>query len=208
MDDTMKITPPSSFSASGIEDCPELLTDTDRARLYEEFQPLVRRLIRQYGDTHEQRQDLEGEIYCRFSALLDEYDASRGIPIRAYLVSKLITSVFTFARGQWRRQSHEVSLEQRLEMGIEASDMPAGADPTTVWNRELMKEELLQAISAAIAQLPLRQRQVVVWRYYESRTFEDISVMLGICEATARSLLRHGMNNLRRKIAHTEFGPL
>jgi RNA polymerase sigma-70 factor (ECF subfamily) len=191
-----------------ISDCPTQISPQEREWLYEEFQPLIRRLIRQYGDDHEQRQDLEGEIYCRFSHLLDEYDAERGIPLRAYLVSKLITSVYTYARSQWRRQKHEVSLEQRLEAGVEGGELAAGEDPTHAWNRGLMKTELLQAISEAIKQLPLRQRQVVVWRYYESRTFDEIAEMLGVCEATARSLLRHGMNNLRRKIQYTQLGPI
>src|SRR5947207_2285808 len=42
------------------------VSDPEREALFADFQPLVRRLIRQYGDTYELRQDLEGEIYCRF----------------------------------------------------------------------------------------------------------------------------------------------
>src|SRR5437764_237732 len=54
--------------------------------LFAEFQPLVQRLIRQYGDEPELREDLIGEIYCRFCALVHAYDPSRGIPLRPYLV--------------------------------------------------------------------------------------------------------------------------
>src|SRR5207247_397741 len=61
----------------------------ERDTLWVEFQPLVRRLVRQYGDTLEMREDLAGEIYCRFCALLDAFDPNRGVPLRPYLVRQL-----------------------------------------------------------------------------------------------------------------------
>src|SRR5690242_4817093 len=46
----------------------------DREALFAEFQPLVSRLIRQYAQNADQREDLRGEIYCRFCELLAAYD--------------------------------------------------------------------------------------------------------------------------------------
>lgn len=176
-------------------------TVEQRAALFAEFQPLVRRLIRQYGEDPELRQDLAGEIYYRFCTLLDAYDAERGIPLRAYLVRTLTASVYTFSRSQWRRQHREISLEA-TEGAIEPSDQ---TDPSGQWDRELMTREVLKALPAAIAKLPQRQRQVVIWRYYESRSFEDIAELLKVRPATARSLLRHGLNNLRKQVANSEL---
>ena len=177
------------------------LSDEERAALYRDFQPLVRRLIRQYGDTYEQRQDLEGEIYCRFCALLDAFDPGRGVPLRAYLVRKLITSVYTYARSQWRRQKHEISLEASTESGMEVGESSRPTDPSDEWDTNLMQKDLLKIMPQVITKLPLRQRQVIIWRYYESRSYDEIAEMLGVKAATARSLLRHGLNNLRRQIA-------
>lgn len=42
---------------------------------------------------------------------------------------------------------------------------------------------------------------MVIWRYYEHRSFEDIAETLGVRVATTRSLLRHGLNSLRRAFA-------
>ncbi|MGV3722720.1 MAG: sigma-70 family RNA polymerase sigma factor [Actinomycetota bacterium] len=171
---------------------------TERETLYLDFQPLVRRLIRQYGEDPELRQDLAGEIYWRFCNLLDAYDPSRGIPLRAYMVRTLTASVYTYSRSQWRRQHREVSLDADNGAVEPAVTIP---DPSSQWDRALMTQEVLNTLPAAISQLPLRQRQVVIWRYYESRSFEEIAEMLHIRPATARSLLRHGLNNLRRKVA-------
>ena len=46
----------------------------ERESLYADMQPLVRHLLHRYGQDPELRQDLEGEIYCRFCQLLEAYD--------------------------------------------------------------------------------------------------------------------------------------
>jgi RNA polymerase sigma-70 factor (ECF subfamily) len=163
----------------------------DRDALYAEFRPLVQRLIRQYGSEPEMRQDLEGEIYCQFTRLLDVYDTSRGVPLRPYIVRQLTASIYTYARCHWRRQRREFSLE--LWDGAAQS-----ADPSDQWDHDLMIQRIRTSLPQAVSRLPQRQRNVVIWRYYEERSFEDIAQLLGVQIATARSLLRHGLNNLRK----------
>jgi RNA polymerase sigma factor (sigma-70 family) len=165
--------------------------------LFAEFQPLVRRLIRQYGEDPELRQDLVGEIYCRFRALVEAYDPTRGVPLRPYLVHTLPASIYTFTRSQWRRQQREVALE--TGDGMLAEGLPV-LDPTPEWGQQLMLEQALREMPHAIAGLPLRQRQVVIGRYYEALSFEEIALRMRVRPATARSLLRHGLNNLRRTL--------
>ena len=76
--------------------------DCERDILFSEFGPLVRKPIRIYGTEPGLREELPGEIYCRFCALLDAYNPERGIPLKPYLVRQLTSSVYTFARHQWR----------------------------------------------------------------------------------------------------------
>lgn len=190
-------TPAAHDTRSEIAPDPQSIRPQQREALFAEFTPLVRRLIRQYGDDPEIRQELEGEIYCRFCALLDAYDPGRGVPLRPYLVRQLTASIYTFARHHWRRQRREVS----LELDAAAGEPVAMVDPTDQWTHDLTVQQVLKALPEAISKLPRRQRQVVIWRYYEERSFEEIAERLDIQLATARSLLRHGLNNLRRWIA-------
>lgn len=168
----------------------------DREALYGQFTPLVRRLIRQYGETAEMRQDLAGEIYYRFCALLEAYDPARGVPLRAYLVRQLTATIYTYARQQWSVSNREVGLECEDNAKEEAT-----VDPTQEWVHSLWQKQVAASLPEALDRLPRRQRQVLVWRYYESRSFEEIAEILNIQPATARSLLRHGLNNLRKHIA-------
>jgi RNA polymerase sigma factor (sigma-70 family) len=174
---------------SPIEHCPN--------ELFEQFRPLVGSLMRRYGTTAELRKDLRGEIYYQFRLLVDSYDLERGIPIAAYLTHMLSQRVFNYVRDYWRGESRYVHLEPELLDGMLGgrSDVGRGCEETQ------QAQEVLEALPAAIAALPHRQRLVLVWRYYEERSFEDIAVDLGIQPVTVRSLLRHAVNSLRKRMA-------
>jgi RNA polymerase sigma factor (sigma-70 family) len=165
--------------------------DLPRDVLFAEFNPLVQRLIWKYGNTPEMRKDLEGEIFCIFCDLLDVYDPQRGVPLRAYLVHQLTTSTFTVARRYWRYEQREICMELREESAIEP-------DPSGCWDDNILMDKVRHLLPEAIAQLPSRQRQVLIWRYYEHKEFNEIAEILNIEASTTRSLLRHAMNTLRR----------
>lgn len=168
----------------------------DRDRLYAEFAPLVRRLIRQYGQDADMREDLTGEIYCRFCALIEVFDISRGVPLRPYLVKQLTLAIHTYARQQWRIQNQEANWEAVHTR----PEQTTAVDPTVEWLAELSQHSAAAQLPGAIEKLSLRQRNVLVCRYYEDSSFEEIGAKLGMRANTARSLLRHALNNLRKAI--------
>jgi RNA polymerase sigma factor (sigma-70 family) len=169
----------------------------EREALYQDFLPLVSRLVGQYGDDPELRKDLPGEIYCRFCDLLAVYDPQRGIPLKPFLVRTLSAAVYAYARRRWRQQRREVCLDW-----MDPSDMRYTVqEEFRSWDDRLVEKQYLQTLPMAIARLPRRQRQVLIWRYYEGRSYEEIARLLNVQMATARSLLRHGHNNLRHFFA-------
>jgi RNA polymerase sigma factor (sigma-70 family) len=177
-------------------------TNAERDTLYRDFQPLIHRLLRQYGDTPDLREELKGEMYSRFSNALDAYDPSRGISLHGYLASRLSTSTYSYARTQWRlrqgREKHETSWELQEEAGLQVG--AAWVDPIEEKIQQEEQQQLLGALRDRIEGLTASQRQVVLWRYYDSLSFEEIAKRMGNQPATARSLLRHALNNLSRQL--------
>jgi RNA polymerase sigma factor (sigma-70 family) len=171
----------------------------DRDQLYAEFAPLVGRLIRRFGNNPELRRDLQGEIYYRFCAVLDAFDPNRGVPLRPYLVRQLTASIYSYARQHWRLASREQGLDDLNDLN-KASGQHAEADPIQAWIQDFSHQQIAAALPEAMSRLPQRQRQVVIWRYYEERSFEEIAELLSVEKTTARSLLRHGLANLRKYI--------
>jgi RNA polymerase sigma-70 factor (ECF subfamily) len=187
------------LSVAGGRSCssyPAASRSFSRESLFAEFAPLVRRLLRQYGTDSELRKDLAGEIYCRFCALVEAYDPERGVPLRPYLVRQLTASTYTYVRSQWNLQKREAFLDfAALNSAAEPS-----YDPTPAWLSELSRQQVVRELPQVIAQLPERQRKVVCWRYYDELPFEEIARILEVEPSTVRSLLRHGIANLRKQM--------
>jgi len=183
-----------------------LVVGDRRDALYAELQPLVRRLLRQYGDCPELRLDLVGEIYHRFCLLFAAYDPGRGIPLKPYLVRSLTASVYSYARSEWARR-------RRAERGFgdRAETRDSWPDLAEWYCEKERRLALLESLPRAISALPERQRRVLVLRYYESRSFDEIGLALQVRSSTARSLLRHAIKNLRadlRSDPRTGLAPL
>lgn len=168
----------------------------DRDKLFEQFAPLVNRLIRQYGTTPAMRQDLLGELYSLFHIFLDRYDPDRGVPLHAYLVRQLSVSASSLARTQRGREQHEASLSATGEGDF---GLPL-THPTPHWDDALNRDEITAQLPTLIQSLTLRQKQVFVLRYYESRSFEEIAQMMGIQTSSVRSLLRSALKRLRESM--------
>lgn len=175
-------------------------THAERDALFASFDPLVRRLQRQYGSDPELRQELTGEIFCRFCELLADFDPDKGIPIRPYLVRGLTLTVYSYVRSNWRRRRREVGFP--FATGSEL--MPEVGASDEQWIQKLVLEQVFDALPAEIERLPARQRMVIIWRYYDSRSFDEIAELLSVRPATARSLLRHGLNHLRQRLRREE----
>ena len=180
---------------AAIRQAPNDHPRTYRDQLYAEFQPLVRRLMRQYGTDAEMRRDLAGEIYCLFCSFVEAFDPERGVPLKPYLVRQLTASVYTYARRQWTRSSREFSDNWNGTSCVERS-----YDPTASWIAVLSEKQVLATLPGAIAQLPDRQRKVLMWRYYDELPFEEIAGLLSVEASTCRSLLRHALTNLRKRL--------
>jgi RNA polymerase sigma factor (sigma-70 family) len=180
----------------------DFLVPANKDHLFAEFRPLVKKLVFQYGDDAHMRDDLVGEIYWRFSTIVDAYDPSRNVPLRPYIVRQLTASVYSYIRKHNVHRSREVHVELDLDDTI--SDLCE--DPTGQWDDSLTLDAIRDVLPTALATLSERQRRVVMWRYYDDVSFERIADLLEIQPATARSLLRHALTNMRNWFVKTKCG--
>ena len=59
-------------------------------------------------------------------------------------------------------------------------------------------EHRIQKLVAGLAELPEKQRSVLVLKFYQDKTLREIGVLLDISESTAASCFRYGIEKLRR----------
>src|SRR5688572_18565010 len=70
-------------------------------RLYQRFQPLVRRLLRHYKHSPI-AEDLPGEAYLAFARLVQDYDQRRNVVFATYIARMLQAALHNIVRRDWR----------------------------------------------------------------------------------------------------------
>ncbi|MCW6004142.1 SigE family RNA polymerase sigma factor [Micromonospora sp. CPCC 205371] len=83
----------------------------------------------------------------------------------------------------WRRRRRERLVGDVPELGYADDAYTAVEGDTGLWQ--------------SLATLPGRQRAVLVLRYYEDRTGDEIAALLGISRGTVRSQASRGLDKLR-----------
>jgi RNA polymerase sigma factor (sigma-70 family) len=71
---------------------------------------------------------------------------------------------------------------------------------------DLLREEQQQRVQQVVAQLPEEQRIVVVLRYTEGRSYEEIAELLGCRRGTVASRLNRAHKALERRLGHLRTG--
>jgi RNA polymerase sigma-70 factor (sigma-E family) len=151
------------------------------------------------------RADLESFVHHRAAALLrygyvltgnrhDAADLTQEALVRVGAVWRRIVAKgdpeayvrTTMARlhvSRWRRLRRERLVERVPERGYSEAELARIDGDTGLWQ--------------ALATLPARQRAVLVLRYYEQRSDEEIAAVLRIARGTVRSQAARGLDKLR-----------
>ena len=177
----------------------ETIEIVDRETLFRDFAPLVRRLIMHYGGTPDLREELVGEIYCRFSALYDVFDPQRGItdpslygaPAKAHRFTLLSARIADLPGVKWQHSSRVSMRSTRICV----STQPIRGTINSCWIRSLAFSQ------PHWANCPIVSRKWSFGATFMAGPSKRSPSISDIQPATSRSLLRHGLNNLRKYFA-------
>lgn len=115
--------------------------------------------------------------------------AARGDPA-AYVRKAMVNTQISWWRRRWRAEVPTASMPERA----------SGADALgAVDDRSVLR--------AALAELPARQRAVVVLRYYEDLSEEQAAAVLGCAVGTVKSQAAKGLARLRTAIGSEPSRP-
>lgn len=161
---------------------------------YDLFEPLQRKLLRIYG-AGGLYEDLIGVMYLIYRRAIMDFDPDRGVPMTAFIVKRLTTDTYSWARSEWRYRNRIVAWDLQ---GHDIVSDDAKNYPLDEWVIKLILEEAIAGLPNALAQLSKRQRLAVTERFLKEQPYDVVAAMLDCKEATARSIVRHGMNTLRK----------
>jgi len=147
------------------------------ARLLDDQAPALILYARQWTTAPE---DVVQEAFVKLSA-----QATSPINPVGWLYRVVRNAAIAAARSSRRRERHE---------SVAAAKMPAWFVPA--------EDNPLDAVDAAAAleELPLRQREIIVAHLWGGRTFDQIAELTGLSASTAHRLYAAGLETLRERL--------
>ena len=168
---------------------PQLLNKQDVADIYELLSPrLFRYAVRLLGDPN-LAEDCVSETFSRFLKALE-----RGAGPRDQIKAYLYRIAHNWINDHYRQRPPESSLDSwQLEGSLEE---PSALDGHA-WERQQLRQALLQ--------LPDIQRQVVMLRFFEEWSHEEIASATGKTVEATRALQYRAINALRTLLVMDEI---
>jgi RNA polymerase sigma-70 factor (ECF subfamily) len=143
--------------------------------------------------------DVVQETFLEAQRDFDHFHGDSGAELRAWLRQLLLHHLYKLARRyrttQKRAAGREVSLEAVNELAPSANGSPA-ASPSV----QVMAQEQAEALRQALTRLPDDYRRVIIWRYQEHRSFEEIAGRLERTVGAARKLWARAVERLQHEM--------
>ena len=130
-----------------------------------------------------------------------KFEGDSAPELRAWLRCLLVDNLANFERHYRATAKRRVAREIALDPGS-SSALPGGAAyaNTPSPSEEAMAQERAQALQRALARLPDDYRQVLVWRYQEGRSFEEIGQRLQRTANAARKLFARALERFEQEL--------
>jgi RNA polymerase sigma-70 factor (ECF subfamily) len=162
------------------------------AQIYTEHAPRVFRHLHYMTGNRQEADDLTSETFLRAWKAIDRYE-DRGLPISNWLLRIGQNVAVRHLKG--RRLG--VSLE---DVDVEA-DSRFSPEGVLDWTFEAHR------VRQAILTLPDVQRQVIIWRFIEHMSIEEVEGMLSKSPGAIRVLQHRALKRLRETLAGTASKP-
>jgi RNA polymerase sigma factor (sigma-70 family) len=95
------------------------------------------------------------------------------------------------------RIAHNTALNALRDRGLRHEELPESLDGVERPDQTLERSQDLRAVVDAVQDLPERQRDAIVLRELEGRSYDEIASELGVTDGAVRQLLNRARNTLR-----------
>jgi RNA polymerase sigma-70 factor (ECF subfamily) len=188
-----------------------------RRRLLERHRPRLRRAVARRLDrrlaARVDPSDVVQDALAEADRRLDDYAARRPLPfypwLRQLADERLVVlyrrHVQARRRSVVREEPLAVPLSHESVLALAAKLIDRGSRPGS----RIVREEVRQRVQAALAQLPERDREVLVLRHLEQRPTAEVAERMGVSPGAVRVRLVRALARLRELLADLfeEGGP-
>lgn len=150
--------------------------------LYLDYRDKVERYVRSHVSNGNDWEDLVHQVFLNAIAALDSYDPGRAAPSTwLYAIARNVVTDY------YRKSGREPVI-------VELDESCAGEEP----ERQLLTQETLEALAAALKRLPERERNIVIWRFYHGLSARETAERAQVSYANVRFLQHQALKKLQR----------
>ena len=159
--------------------------------------PVVSLIARITGD-RAMAEDLAQETFVKAFRSLAAFDTTRRLSSWLFRIAHN-TAIDAMRRSHPPPDSIDAA-HPASAAGSHEPAAPSGPDPVE-------RQELGRALQAALAELRSDQRAAIVLRYENGLSFDEIGIVLGVPEVTARSHVHRARKELARLLTASGWAP-
>ena len=153
---------------------------------------------RMLGSSHE-AEDIAQETFLRVYTNLDRYDENQKFSTWIYRIATNLC----IDRLRKRKASYSLDAEMPDGEGADWYSLLPSNQPTR--EEEVMLSETQEHIRKAIDTLPEKYKSVVILRYLQDMSLQEIGDVLDMPVTTVKTRVHRGREFLRKKL-HSEYG--
>jgi RNA polymerase sigma-70 factor (ECF subfamily) len=144
--------------------------------------------------------DLVQETFLEAQRDFAQFQGASAAELQAWLRRLLLNNLANFTRLYRGTDKRDVGREVLLEAGTPGVADPGLAAATPSPSGEAMANEQAEVVRAALARLPDDYRQVLIWRYQEGRSFDEIGQRLQRTANAARKLFARALEHFEQEM--------
>lgn len=163
-------------------------------RLYRMFVARVYRAVRPLAFSNADAEDVVQDTFVKALGSLHRYRRQSGKRFLAWLM----TIALNTARNQARRSQRWRPLPADQLSAATSPDPPTDPDPL---GADLDRHRLMEQLLQALADLPERERQIVLLRYGAELTATEVGQICGEAPATVRKICQRQREKLLQRVA-------
>lgn len=153
--------------------------------LYHRYQPYVYNVVYGIVQNADDAWDVTQDVFLHVYDSLARFRGSSAFSTWLYRVA--VNAAITFMRKQKRHLQVPLDAVREFRADIDAEP-----------EQQATKAEAQQAVQQMLAQLPEQQRAVLVLRYFQQLSIEEIAEVMNASVAAVKVRLHRARNNFRR----------
>lgn len=163
--------------------------------LAENHQQRIYALALRFCRNHAEAEDLSQEVWLKAFAAIRSFRGEASF--HTWLRHIAVNTFLDHKRRVRHRRESAAGAEFELLEAIDGAG--AGVTPTTP-EEDIQRKILVDRVTAALAELPARQRLMLLLKHYEGMTYEEIASACGCSVGTVKKSLFRTLTKLRQRL--------